>query len=287
MNEKPIEKDYLSVKEFADIVGISVDTLRYYDREGVFQPAKRGSENEGNYRYYAPMQITTVKMIRVLTEIGVPLKTIKEMTEGRTPEKILKLLTDNREKVADEIRFLNDVYSVINIFHELISIGISTTESKIMVSELPEKPIILGGLTDFSESTEFYGEFLNFCNASREPEINLSYPIGGYWESMDAFINESTRPRRFYSLDPNGCEKMPSGLYLNGCTRGYYGETNDLPGRMDAFAKENGLIFTGAVYNYYLFDEISITEPKNYLLKVSASVSETHRASVRRPRRHL
>jgi hypothetical protein len=56
---------------------------------------------------------------------------------------------------------------------------------------------------------------------------------------------------------------------------------------MAAFAKKNGLIFTGAVYNTYLFDEISITDPNQYLLQVSASVSETRRVPSRRPRRHL
>lgn len=52
--------------------------------------------------------------------------------------------------------------------------GISVMETKITVSELPERQIILGDLTDFSGSTEFYGEFLKFCNASFEPELNLS-----------------------------------------------------------------------------------------------------------------
>ena len=262
------------------------DTLRYYDRQGVFSPAKRG-DNKSKYRYYSPMQITTVKMIRVLTEIGVPLKTIREMTESRTPEKMIKLLARNREKIEDELRFLNDVHSVMKTFLELMCRGISVTETDITVSQLPEKNIILGDLTDFSGSTEFYGEFMRFCHASHEPDINLSYPIGGYWESMDAFLDESTRPMRFFSLDPKGNEKMPAGLYLNGYTRGYYGETNDLPERMKKFADENNLVFTGMVFNTYLFDEISVSDPENYLLQVSASVKETRRVSSRRPLRHL
>ena len=80
-----------------------------------------------------------------------------------------------------------------------------------------------------------------------------------------------------------GADKKAAGLYLVGYTRGYYGETNDLPARMRDFAKKNGLIFNGPVYNIYLFDEMSVADPKQYLLQVSASVKETRRVPSRRP----
>ena len=149
---------------------------------------------------------------------------------------------------------------------------------------MPEKRLILGGENDFTGTTEFFGEFIRFCNEPHEPKLNTSYPIGGYWSSMAAFLDEPSRPMRFFSLDPKGNEQRAAGLYLNGYTRGYYGQTNDLPERMATFAKKNGLIFTGAVYNTYLFDEISTTDPERYLLQVSASVSETRRVPSRRPR---
>ena len=287
MRNKEIGSDYLSIKEFADLVGMTVVALRHYDKTGIFHPAKRGVEFENKYRYYSPTQITTVKMIRVLTEIGVPLKTIKEMTESRTPEKTIKLLSRNKDKVADEARFLQDVYSVINTFIELINEGMSITEAEISVSEMPEKRLILGEQTNFSGTDTFFREFLRFYHAQHEPKLNMSYPVGGYWESMGAFLDEPARPMRFFSLDPKGCDIRAAGLYLNGYTRGYYGQTNDLPERMEAFAKKNSLVFIGPVYNTYLFDEVSIADTEQYLLQVSASVSETRRVLSRRPRSRL
>jgi ABC-type antimicrobial peptide transport system ATPase subunit len=64
--------DYLSIGEFARIVGIAPHSLRKYDKKGLFSPAVRRRKLENDYRYYAPMQITTIKMIRVLSKIGVP-----------------------------------------------------------------------------------------------------------------------------------------------------------------------------------------------------------------------
>jgi DNA-binding transcriptional MerR regulator len=139
MSKDDLGQDVLSIKEFAELVGMTIPALRHYDKMGVFPPAQRGVEFENQYRYYAPTQITTVKMIRVLNEIGVPLDTIKKLKQTRTPEKMIKLLSRNRDKVADEMRFLQEVSAVINTFLNLLYEGISITETELTVCEIPEK----------------------------------------------------------------------------------------------------------------------------------------------------
>jgi len=283
MSDKDLGSDLLSIKEFAELVGMTVEALRHYDRKGIFHPAQRGVEFENQYRYYAPTQIATVKMIRVLTEIGVPLKTIKELAKNRTPLDVMKLLSKHKDIVSDEIRFLQEVYTVINTFLELLNSGISATETDIFVSEMPEKRIILGDVNDYSGSATFYIELTHFCNTPHEPKLNLSYPVGGYFESMEEFLKEPSKPTRFFSLDPKGYESKAAGLYLTGYSRGYYGQINDLPQRLMAFAKKNGLEFDGPVYNIFLFDEMCLTDPDQYLLQVSATIKERRRVSSRRP----
>jgi len=287
MNDIRFDKDYLSIKEFSELVGMSMETLRHYDNKGVFQPAKIGLELENNYRYYSPTQITTIKMIRVLTDMNVPLETIKELAQDRTPEKLMKLFTKHKGKAEDGLRFLQEVHSVIGTFLELLITGISATENEMTVSTLPEKRIILGDETNFCGDISFYREYIRFCNAQYEPKLNLSYPVGGFFESMEVFLNEPSQPTRFFSLDPKGNDKRETGLFLTGYTRGYYGQTNDLPKRMASFAKKNGLMFNGPVYNLYLFDEMSIIDPEQYLLQVTASVKEMRRVPSRRPIRRL
>ena len=282
MKENILNKDLLTIKEFAEFVGITISSLRHYDNTGIFKPAKHGNKSENKYRYYSPLQITTVKMIRVLTEIGVPLKTIKELAQNRTPEKILKVLKKHKDMTNEKLKFLQEAYSIINTFTELIYEAISATETELYVCEMSEKRLILGNRNDFGGTTEFYGEFIRFCKTQYEPKLNMSYPIGGYWGNMETFLDEPSRPEHFFSLDPKGYEHKPAGLYLIGYTHGYYGQTNDLPARMAAYAKKHGLIFNGAVYNIYLTDEMSVLDPEQYLLQVSASVRETRRVPSRR-----
>ncbi len=115
-----------------------------------------------------------------------------------------------------------------------------------------------------------------------EPKLNLSYPIGGYWDGAAEFFREPSQPARFFSLDPKGHERKSAGLYLVGYTRGFYGQMGDLPERLAAYAKKNSLIWNGPVYVIYLFDELSVTDPEQYLLRVSISVKETKRVPSRR-----
>jgi len=275
MSKKDINTDFLTVKEFSKFAGMPVSTLHYYDEKGVFCPAKHGVKFKNKYRLYLPMQITTIKMIRVLKNVGVSLKEIVKLNADRSPEKLIKLFTSYKARVTDNIRFFQEVLSVIETFLEQLGEGMGVTESDISVSKMKKKRIILGGLNDFSGSTEFYGEFMRFCDGEHEPRLNLSFPVGGYWSDMSEFLNEPSRPMRFFSLDPKGHEKRDAGLYLNGYARGYYGDTGDLAERMAAYAQEHGLTFSGPVYNIYLFDEVSISNPKDYLLQVSAAVTET------------
>jgi DNA-binding transcriptional MerR regulator len=277
--------EYLSIGEFSKIVGITRDSLRIYDNKGIFSPAARGRGAANDYRYYAPMQITTIKMIRVLTRIGVPHSVIREMARSRTPEKLIKLLRRQKEGLAGEIRFLREAHSVIAVFLDFMTEGLYAEESAVYVRESPEKRIMLGEPNEYNGGGGFFSAFSKFCTARHTPELNLSYPIGGWFESMDKFLEAPSRPTRFFSHDPGGKDVMAEGLYLTGFTRGYYGQTNDLPRRMSECAERDGLTFTGPVYNTYLLDELCLTDPNQYLLQVSASVSEARRDPVNHIRR--
>ena len=283
MSDNVFEKEYLSIKEFAELVGMTASSLRHYDTAGAFPPAKRGIEFGNNYRFYSPTQVTAVNMIRVLTEIGVHIDTIKELANDRTPEKLLKLFRRHRDMTADKIKFLQEAHLIISTFADLLCEAIGVTEAELSVTEMPETSIILGDIADYSGTVGFIREFTRFCNDVHEPMLNLSYPIGAYFESMAAFLTEPSQPTRFFSLDPKGNEKKSAGLFLVGYTRGYYGQVNDLPKRMSTFAKKNGLVFSGPVYNIYLTDEVSVMDSEQYLLQASAPVMETRRTPSRRP----
>jgi DNA-binding transcriptional MerR regulator len=66
----------MKVKEVADLVGISVRTLHYYDEIGLLTPEET---TESGYRLYSDENLETLQQILFFKELGFPLKKIKEI----------------------------------------------------------------------------------------------------------------------------------------------------------------------------------------------------------------
>jgi DNA-binding transcriptional MerR regulator len=266
--------DLLTIKDFSEFTGIKQSVLRYYDEIGLCSPVRRG---ENGYRYYSPQQIVTVNLINVLNDLQTSLKEIGEMERHRTPESILELLTRQENKFDHEMRRLQSAYSITHVFRNLLLTGLSAKENEITDCELDELSIVMGPLNDFEDNRFFYETFIKFCQQSKDTRVNLSYPVGGYFESINTFVSEPSQPTRFFSIDPAGNDKRAAGRHLVGYTRGYYGEMGDTPERLLKYASENGLSFTGPLYVIYVFDEISIKDTTQYLAQVSVPVAPKKR----------
>jgi len=61
----------MRIKEVADLAGISVRTLRYYDQIGLLKPDR---VTESGYRIYSEENLETLQQILFFRELGFPLK---------------------------------------------------------------------------------------------------------------------------------------------------------------------------------------------------------------------
>jgi len=255
----------LSIKEFSNFSGVSQSSLRYYDEIGLLPAAFRG---ENNYRYYIPFQLITLNYINVLIDLGIPLSTIKKLSDKRSPQKVIDLLSRQETILDYKLYELRTAYSIIHTYRNNIQDGILAKEGDIFVQEFDEAHLILGPINSFDGQESFYKSFVEFCNSAVDQRINLRYPIGGYHPNVQSFLAAPGSPTRFFSSDPIGNDIRKKGRYLVGFARGYYGQFDDLPQNMTAYAKEHNLTFTGPVYVIYLLDEISVISPDNFLARV-------------------
>jgi hypothetical protein len=79
-------------------------------------------------------------------------------------------------------------------------------------------------------------------------------------------------PDRLYFKMPDAPDRRRAGLYLIGCTRGYYGRSDALYARMLSYIEENSLAICGPAYETYPLNEISVVDADNYLMRVLISV---------------
>ena len=264
-------EDTLSIQEFSKISGVESSTLRYWDDIGIFTPLKRHPEN--NYRYYSAAQLLALNFVTVLSDLEIPLKTIAELRKERDPDKLLALLEKQEHQMDMEMRRLRMRYSIIHARRELINLGAKVDENAISVEQLEEKAMILWPRNEYKDGDTFIKPLSTLIAQTGEYHINLSFPVGGYYDSIDTLAKAPDCPSNFISIDPIGTHLRKTGEYLVGYARGYYGDIGDLPERMSAYAKENSIYITGPAYILYLWEEICTKDPSMYLAQCSVAIS--------------
>ena len=70
---------YLKINEVEALVGITKKNIRFYESEGLLTP-RRNSEN--GYRDYGEADVETLRRIKLLRKLGVPLEEIRQMQSG-------------------------------------------------------------------------------------------------------------------------------------------------------------------------------------------------------------
>ena len=112
-------KEYFAISEMASIFGISRQTLIYYDKIGLFKPAK---VNEKGYRLYAPTQIPYLRLICLLAELGLSLDEIRELMVNADVKTISEHLSGRVEALDTEIASLvaerSDVQDRLTFYSE-------------------------------------------------------------------------------------------------------------------------------------------------------------------------
>ena len=72
----------MNIKQASEQSGVSAPNIRFYEKEGLLTPARR----QGNdYRDYTAGNVRTLKLIRMLRMLDVPLPTIKAVLRGEQP----------------------------------------------------------------------------------------------------------------------------------------------------------------------------------------------------------
>lgn len=81
-NRSMMSKNKLMIKEFSLLCGVTVKTLRHYEKVGLLQPAE--VDEWTGYRYYNVAQMQTLANIRRLKRIGFSLDEILDLSERGT-----------------------------------------------------------------------------------------------------------------------------------------------------------------------------------------------------------
>lgn len=91
---------YLTSGELAELLGISKQTVFYYDKIGLLCPQQRAGNH---YRYYSLQQAAELRLILTFRELGLSIEEIRTYLHVRTPEAYLQVLGEQQQRLQQEI----------------------------------------------------------------------------------------------------------------------------------------------------------------------------------------
>lgn len=106
------QRQYWKVGDLAELTGLTVRTLRFYDQIGLFSPS---GQTESGHRLYDASDLARLQQIVSLKELGLSLEEIKSTLDGGqiSPAEIVKLqMTRVKEQIQQQQRLLEQLQHV-------------------------------------------------------------------------------------------------------------------------------------------------------------------------------
>ena len=110
----------LKTGELAKHAGVNVETLRFYEREGLLpEPPRRVS----GYREYPPDAVQRIRFIQRGKELGFTLREIKGLLELRVDPQTTcaQVMQRTAEKIADVKRKISDLKAIDRALNKLMN----------------------------------------------------------------------------------------------------------------------------------------------------------------------
>jgi DNA-binding transcriptional MerR regulator len=119
--------DGCSIQEAAEATGLSIDTLRYYDRAGLLGTLPR---NANQHRRFTELELQGLRFIRYLRLTGMPIRQIaRYMTlvreGGATAPARQTMLEQHRETIEKTLREQQACLEIVNLKIEMYRQGLT------------------------------------------------------------------------------------------------------------------------------------------------------------------
>lgn len=100
----------MNIKQAQELSGVSADNIRFYEKQGLLCPHRNRSND---YREYGDEDVRTLKLIRALRMLDMPLEQVKAVLAGRTSLSEAAAEQQNRleaqsQKLAEAIRLCKE-----------------------------------------------------------------------------------------------------------------------------------------------------------------------------------
>ncbi|WP_206912669.1 MerR family transcriptional regulator [Listeria monocytogenes] len=118
----------MNIKQAADMFGLTVDTLRYYEWVGVIPPVHR---NESGYRDYKTSDLNWVYLVKNLRNAGLSVESLIEFATLAQLRETQNVEAAQKQVLVDQLKELDEKLAEMKKVRELLVYKIDSYDSHI------------------------------------------------------------------------------------------------------------------------------------------------------------
>ncbi|MDO4267002.1 MAG: MerR family transcriptional regulator [Eubacteriales bacterium] len=262
-----IQKTY-RIGDVANLMGLSRDTLRYYEKRGILDSRK----SENGYRYYTGSDISRLLTILYQRKMDIGLNDIESIWFGEeTLSPLSRIIASRLEEERTAIRRHQQTIARLNLTGRDCS-NIQLHLNQVLLSETPKNHIIVPH-TDISGSLALWFQY-----AQKYPGLDMMYIYDSYsWkQDGDSFqltyhdssltLREELAPYVDYDLS----EEAHPLVQPTQCVTTYLlSDHRKITGEdirpMISWAESQGLMISGQVYVTFMLQSLNQGKQSFYL----------------------
>jgi DNA-binding transcriptional MerR regulator len=221
-----MEKGY-AIGEISKLTGMPISTLRYYDTQGIYEPAMRSDES--GYRYYTSEQFWHIELLTVCKEWNLSLESIKAIMNAKDDFSAVEVLKTHKNNLKKQINALKKICNDIEWLDEQVKLTEKLDEQNIEIRHLGERNVICAVHKGYRYGENGYqydgpGEIELRKNSSEEfnhhNSIKSKYGfIGGIDQLETGEFNPSVCYINLYKdkyryTEKENVHKLPAGEYV-------------------------------------------------------------------------
>ena len=246
------KNNLLTIGEVSKLSGVSIYSLRYYERINILEPAL--IDPESGYRYYSFDQLRLIEMIMFCVELDIPLKEFAKFTDADDTMNFRNFLGHGREIAEEKLKALKKGLKLIGALEGQMDLADSHQAGQLYTRTFPEKFFYMkpcGGPLKGAELIEIFDSFSDMPYAEEDYDDLTEYGLlCEYTPSGTSYHAYIEIPKRMARLAKKNTKKIPTGTYM--CRQSADSQFGQVPelfkeylAGKDSFLAIEAEIFTG------------------------------------------
>lgn len=271
-----------TISELSRFFNISDQTLRYYDKIGLYRPAY--IDEKTNYRYYSFEQFYTLSLIMQMKKMNFSLKEIKQYINIKNINYLEELLNNQQNKIEKQIAELHQLKESNQLLLEQIAF-LKNNKKASEIKVVTEKERYEYRICINFEMKQLY-QYIKLmyesylCSFAKEYQVehskvllkigkrNLQQHNLRVYNSVGLFIQKEDMEKH------EGCAVIPKGTYVVGYHVGAYNTIHYTYNRILDYIQENHYQIIGDSLESAITGMSLTQNEKEYITKIEIPVSK-------------